>query len=74
VAICGNSSPSNQLYSQWYCQHVSPGRSIITSIVPTILLMLWQNLIMPNALYRCKAFHLHAMPLEPWSFFPCLLS
>ncbi len=52
VAICGNTSTSNILYSEWYCQRRSLGRSIITSILPTILLMLWQNLIMPNALYR----------------------
>lgn len=52
VAICGNTSTSNILYSEWYCQRKSLGRSIITSILPTILLMLWQNLIMPNALYR----------------------
>ena len=53
VAICGNTSTSNVLYSEWYCKRKSMGRSIITSILPTILLMLWQNLIMPNALYRC---------------------
>ncbi|BDA42606.1 probable CSC1-like protein ERD4 at C-terminar half [Coccomyxa sp. Obi] len=52
VAICGNTSTSNVLYSEWYCKRKSIGRSIITSILPTILLMLWQNLIMPNALYR----------------------
>jgi hypothetical protein len=52
VAICANQSPSNRFYSEWYCQRKSLGRSIITSILPTILLMLWQNLIMPNALYR----------------------
>lgn len=53
VAICGNNSASNRFYSEWYCQRQSMGRSIITSILPTVLLMLWQNLFMPNALYRC---------------------
>jgi hypothetical protein len=53
VAICGNNSSSNRFYSEWYCQRQSMGRSIITSILPTVLLMLWQNLFMPNALYRC---------------------
>ena len=52
VAICGNNSSSNRFYSEWYCQRQSMGRSIITSILPTVLLMLWQNLFMPNALYR----------------------
>lgn len=55
MAICGNTSTSNVLYSEWYCKRKSIGRSIITSILPTILLMLWQNLIMPNALYRCAS-------------------
>ena len=52
VAVCGNNSSSNRFYSEWYCQRQSMGRSIITSILPTVLLMLWQNLFMPNALYR----------------------
>lgn len=53
VAVCGNNSSSNRFFSEWYCQRQSMGRSIITSILPTVLLMLWQNLFMPNALYRC---------------------
>ena len=53
VAICGNNSSSNRFYSAWYCQSRSLSRSLITSILPTVLLMLWQNLFLPNALYRC---------------------
>ncbi|CAL5219786.1 g1691 [Coccomyxa viridis] len=52
VAICGNNSASNRFYSEWYCQRQSMSRSLITSILPTVLLMLWQNLFLPNALYR----------------------
>ena len=53
VAICGNNSASNRFYSEWYCQRQSMGRSLVTSVLPTVLLMLWQNLFLPNALYRC---------------------
>ena len=57
VAICGNNSASNRFYSEWYCQRQSMSRSLITSILPTVLLMLWQNLFLPNALYRCAPCH-----------------
>ena len=53
VAICGGGQgPANRLYSEWYCQRHSLGQKLITSMVPTILLVLWQNLVMPNVLYR----------------------
>ncbi|KAK9819243.1 hypothetical protein WJX81_003710 [Elliptochloris bilobata] len=52
VAICDSSSVFHRLYSAWYCSRTSLGRSLITAIVPTVLLLTWQNLIMPNALYR----------------------
>ena len=53
VAICGGGpGPANRLYSEWYCQRHSLGQKLITSMVPTILLVLWQNLVMPNVFYR----------------------
>ncbi|KAK9817083.1 hypothetical protein WJX72_009273 [[Myrmecia] bisecta] len=52
VAICGSSGFFNRFYSSAYCGQNSLLRSIITGILPQVLLLLWQNLIMPNALYR----------------------
>ncbi len=42
----------NKFYSSWYCSRNSQARSLLTAVVPPLLLMLWQNLVMPNALYR----------------------
>jgi hypothetical protein len=53
--VCGAGGSANRLYSQWYCERDSLGQKLITSVLPTILLVLWQNLVMPNALYRCAA-------------------
>ena len=52
VAVCGAAGSANRLYSQWYCERNSLAQKLITSVLPTILLVLWQNLVMPNALYR----------------------
>lgn len=52
MAICDSTSLFNRLRSAWYCSQASLGRSMITAIVPTVLLLTWQNLIMPNAV-RC---------------------
>ena len=52
VAICGSGSVLNKFYSGWYCSRNSQARSLLTAVVPPLLLMLWQNLVMPNALYR----------------------
>ncbi len=49
VAICDSASVFSRLRSAWYCSQASLGRSVITAIVPTVLLLTWQNLIMPNA-------------------------
>ncbi len=49
MAICDSASLFSRLRSAWYCSQASLGRSVITAIVPTVLLLTWQNLIMPNA-------------------------
>lgn len=49
MAICDSSSVFHRLYSTSYCSHTSLSRSVISAIVPTVLLLTWQNLIMPNA-------------------------
>lgn len=52
VAICDSSSVFHRLYSASYCAHTSLSRSVISATVPTVLLLTWQNLIMPNAVRR----------------------
>jgi len=51
VAICDSASVFSRLRSAWYCSQASLGRSVITAIV---LLLTWQNLIMPNAVRGCS--------------------
>ena len=38
------------IYSEWYCEENSH-RQFITGWIPPILVSVWQNMIMPNALY-----------------------
>ena len=51
ITICA-SGTGGQFYSSWYCSQKSVGRSLFTAVLPPLLLMLWQALVMPNALYR----------------------
>ena len=38
------------LYSEWYCEE-NDHQQLITGWIPPILVSVWQNMIMPNALY-----------------------
>ena len=55
VAVCNGGTFFNIFYSAWYCQKSSLARSFVTGILPSVLLMLWQNLVMPTAVYRCAS-------------------
>ena len=75
VAVCNGGTFFNIFYSSWYCQKSSLARSFVTGVLPSVLLMLWQNLVMPTAVYRCAfaalllAHPCLVIPPKGWIFF-----
>ena len=77
VGVCGN--VDGRFYSAWWCKQNNTARAIVTAILPSILLTVWQTIVMPMVLYRC-ALRLHCTALEITyqvcclydKFFPCL--
>lgn len=51
VAICSN--VDGKFYSAWYCSQNSTARAIVTAVLPSLLVTLWQTVVMPMLLYRC---------------------
>lgn len=49
VAVCNRRGSYTW---NWYCGQQNVARSLFTSVLPPLLLMLWQSLVMPNVLYR----------------------
>ncbi|KAK9804567.1 hypothetical protein WJX73_000229 [Symbiochloris irregularis] len=51
VGVCGN--VDGKFYSAWWCKQNNTARAIVTAILPSILLTVWQTVVMPLVLYRC---------------------
>jgi hypothetical protein len=66
IALCGGTEETNTIYWASYCEGPQIWRELLTGVVPSLVLSLYQNMLLPNTLYgltqvRAVGVHLYGV-------------